>query len=381
MKLVGTCQIRKSGLPDRACIEFDLSAQTISVWLPPPSFKEIFTIGQHLINASLPIVNIEVVSPAGILCCETLPPSFVSSVLPSGFSADDGEINKIIAAENERIQGTRLCLTLRRSRVSFSVKPFVDSTRLLPETMFTNHSPDSHCKFDVQIGKRHLEVRYSPKYVFVRGEITNSERDLLRYTCSLLSLGPEQIVAQVTPTVITLNVAWATSRAYGQPVVSTNQLPQAFQSIVSHLTTCGKAQQEKRFDEITCLVGGFQQSLYVEFRLSNLLMALESFDGTNGMDANRISKLLGVVRGDADFICRVRNHLSHDAMPLREAALKAHSDLSSRSVSMRHFARLPKTHAMPWRLYVTFARLIVSAFFRECGVDHIEKLFSTMKGF
>jgi hypothetical protein len=49
-------------------------------------------------------------------------------------------------------------------------------------------------------------------------------------------------------------------------------------------------------------------------------------------------------------------------------------------MSMKLFAHLQAADDLPWRLYVTLARLVVPAFFRGCGIDETEALLPGMKG-
>jgi len=381
MRLTGTCALDRKGLPERVPIEFDTSEQTIAVWLPLPPIEKYFTAGQHFTGKSLPITDIRVVSPTAQLSCKRLPSAFVSSFGASGYSLDDGEINKVIAVEEDRIQAIRLNLTLHRSKITFTVTPFAPAVRIRPETMYTNHSSHQHQQFDVVLGKRKLGVRYSPKHVFVRGRTSAKDREILRHTLSLLSLGPEQEVTNLAPPRLTMNCSWSTAKAYGEPVLKADGLPAAFQSIIAHLVGCPTAQKERHFNEILHTVAGFQQAVFVEHRLTNLLKALESFDGTRTMAANRLASLLQIEIGDAKFVCGIRNDLIHKGIPLVEAAFNVHADLVGKGVKLKRFRSLPKTQSLPWRVHITIARLIVAALFRQFGVTTTKTLYARMKGF
>ena len=381
MKLTGTCVLHRENLPNRAPIEFDITEQTITVWLPLPEIQEFFTNGQQLIERSLPISDICVISPTAELCCSRLPSTFISSSSGTGFSLDDGEINKVIAVEDERIQALTLQLTLRQSKIVFCILPFTSTVQLKPETMYTNHSNYRHEQFDIQLGKKRLNVRYSPKYIFIRGRTTIKDREILKHALSLLSLGPEQQITQLTPPRLTLNYAWSIAKSYGEPVVERSDLPAALQSIVTHLAVSSTSQRERHFNEILHVVSGFQQTVFVEHRLANLLRALESFDGARTMAANQLAVLLQIEVGDARFICGIRNDLIHKGVTLMEAVVNVHAELKGRGVKLKRFKSLPKTQSLPWRMYITLARLIVEAHFRQFGVNSIKTLYARMKGF
>ncbi|NLX24890.1 MAG: hypothetical protein GXY61_02865 [Lentisphaerae bacterium] len=381
MKLTGTCALCRSGLPKRVPIEFDVIEQTIKIWLPLSQMQEFVMVGQCFKGKRLPITDIQVVTPTAQLSCSRLPPAFVSSTSGAGFSLDDGEINKIIAVGDNRIQAISLQLTLYQSKIVFGIAPFSPAVQLNPETMYTNHGIHLHERFDIRLGKKTLNVRYSPKHVFIRGRTTATDREILKHALSLLSLGPEQQVTQLSPPRLTLNYAWSTTKSYGESVVDRNDLPTAFQSIVTHLSSCTSIQRERRFNEILHMVTGFQQAVYVEHRLTNLLKALESFDGTRTMAANQLSTLLQIDLGDAKFICGIRNELIHKGIPLKEASVNIHADLTRKGVKLKRFKSIPKTEALPWRVYITFSRLIVEAFFRQFGINSIQTVYAHMKGF
>jgi len=48
---------------------------------------------------------------------------------------------------------------------------------------------------------------------------------------------------------------------------------------------------------------------------------------------------------------------------------------------LKRFKSIPKTEALPWRVYITFSRLIVEAFFRQFGINSIQTVYAHMKGF
>jgi hypothetical protein len=91
--------------------------------------------------------------------------------------------------------------------------------------------------------------------------------------------------------------------------------------------------------------------------------------------------LFKISKGDAQFLCGVRNCLMHRGMPLAEAAEKTWADMVSQRIQMVRFSRLPQSRRLAWRLYVTFARLIVSAYYAQLGRIRTRTLYSTTKGF
>ncbi|MHC4679586.1 MAG: hypothetical protein ACYTEK_12885 [Planctomycetota bacterium] len=275
----------------------------------------------------------------------------------------------------------RLDLTLRRSKLTLRVQPFAESVELQHESMFTNHSGHRNESFSVVIGQRTVQVRYSQKYIFASGRLRPGEIEILRHACSLIALNLEQLIVRLNPPNVTLNYSWARSKAYGEPVVLAKDLPSSLHRIVNHLLKCDEEARRRRFYEITHLAEGSQQKIFLEHRLTNLLKALESFDGTKTISANRIGQLLGIQKGDARFFCGVRNCLVHKGMSLAEAAERTHTHLTCQNVKLERFAHLPKTRKLAWRLYVTFARLIVSAYFRHAGVPNINTLFCKHRGF
>jgi len=384
MKLTGTCTLAIAGHAERALIEFDISAQTIAVWRMSSgdlTDLDFFAEPKGISSKPISVKDIEVFSPTAALSCKRLPPLFLSSSGSSGFSIDDGETSKIMAIGEGRIHAKRLDLTLRRSKLTFAVKPFSDRMQLSHESIFTNHGKHWNECFSVAIGKRSLKVRYSPRHIFVSGKLRNTDVEMLRHACSLIALGPEQLIAQLKPPRITLNYAWEKLKAYGETVVPTEDLPPSFQHIMNHLVDCDEETRRKRFYEMTHLVEGFRQGIFVEYRLTNLLKALESFDRSRTLSPNGLEKLFGMQKGDARFFCGIRNYLVHQGVSLAEAAKRTHADLTSRNVKMDRFALLPQTRRLPWRLYVTFSRLIVSAYFRQIGVRRTNRLFSKFKGF
>jgi len=382
MKLTGTCTLVVSGRSERAMIEFDISAQTITIWRTSPAdLKDFFTEGEGIWSKRVSVRDIEVFSPTALLCCDRLPPAFPSSYRPPRLSVDDGEISKIMAIGEGQVHAMRLDLALHRRKLALRVEPFADSVELQHESVFTNHSRYWNQRFSVDIGRRSFDVRYSPRHVFLTGRLRAKDAQVFRHACSLIALGPERLIAQLKPPTVTLNYSWGTAKAYGEVVISEKDLPSSFQLVLNYLTKCDEKTRRKRFYEITHIVEGFQQKIFVEHRLTNLLKALESFDGTKTLSANRLAGLLGTKKGDARFLCGIRNCLVHKGMSLAEAAQETHGDLSTQNVKMERFAHLPQTPKLSWRLYVTFSRLIVSAYFRQIGISRTNTLYPRNRGF
>jgi hypothetical protein len=381
MKLTGTCTLTISGLSERVPIEFDISEQRISVWRTVPAELRVIFDDDGIWRKTISVKDIEVFSPTGIFSCKRLPSAFLTAYRPPGLSIDDGEINKVLAIGDRSVYAMRLVLSLRRSKLTFKIRPFSKSVELQHESMFTNHSAHNNERFSVVIGQRTFPVRYSQKYVFASGKLRSGEIEILRHACSLMALNREQLIVRLNPPNVTLNYSWERSKAYGEPVVLSKDLPYSIQQIVNHLLTCDEETRKKRYYEIMHIAEGFQQKIFLEHRLTNLLKALESFDGTKTISANRLQNLLGIQKGDARFFCGVRNYIVHGGMSLTEAAQRTYVDMKIQKVKMVRFAHLPKTRKLAWRLYVTFSRLIVSAYFRQIGVPKINTLFSKHRGF
>jgi hypothetical protein len=382
MKLTGTCTLTISGRSERVPIEFDISRQSISIWRTAPiDLRDIFADGKEVWGKSISVRDIEVLSPTGVFSCKRLPSAFLTAYRPPGFSIDDGEINKVLAIGEGSVHAIRLNLTLRRSKLTLMVRPFAESVELEHELILTNHSRHNNECFSVAIGQRTFEVRYSSKYIFVRGKLRTGESDILRHASSLIALNLEQLIAQLKPPKIILNYSWGRSKAYDEPVVLAKDLPSSLQRIVNYLVNCNEETRRRRFYEIIHIAAGFQQKIFLEHRLTNLLRALESFDGTKTISANRLEQLLGIQKGDARFFCEVRNCLVHRGMSLAESAERTYANLTCQNVKMERFEHLPKTRKLAWRLYVTFSRLIVSAYFRQIGIPKMHILFSKHRGF
>jgi hypothetical protein len=382
MKLTGTCVLGIGGAVEPAAIEFDISAQTITVWrASSPTLKAFFSEPKALFSKHLAITDIRVFSPTATFSCKRLRGAFLSSYTPPGMSVDDGEIDKVLGIDDGRVHAMSLGLALRRSRLSLTVEPLAAGVQLQHEVVLTNHSRYRNESFSVAVGKRLLDVRYSSKHIFITGKLQHGDLEVFIHACSLIGLGSEQVIAQLEPPRLSLNYSWSRTRAYGENVVSPRDLPSSLQSIVTHFLDSDEKTRQRRFHEATHLVEGFRQSIYLEHRLTNILKALESFDETRTMSPNHLAIVLGIEKGDAHFLCGVRNCLIHHGMPLHEAAEKTHADLTSQKVVMNRFARLPVTPRLAWRLHVTFSRLILTAYFRQIGVPRINNLFSRCRGF
>ena len=382
MRLVGTCQNRTGEFNCRSHIEFDLKKQTIAVYVVGGDPRKSLFKGYDLINKRASIRTIEVSSRTAILTCERLPAAFVSSVRPGGFSTDDGEVNKILDLNENQYGMLQLGLTLRKGKITFKVGALSEAISPKNEIVLTNSSRHAATPFSVRLGNRKYEVRYGTDRQFVTGRASRAQSEILRNTTSLVALTRESMIAILTPRSITLNYYWSPSKGYREPLLSSSDLPAVYQTIASHLEACSEKARRERFNEIHYIVSGFNQSLLLEDRLTNLLKALESFDGTRTLSQNRVSDLLGLERGDADFVCQLRNGLIHKAMSIRDAALAAHHNLTSRGhVHPKRFRRLGSADALPWRLYLTLSRLIVTAFFRELGITEPLTVFSQKRGY
>jgi len=270
---------------------------------------------------------------------------------------------------------------LRKCKLALRIEPFADNIELQNESVFTNHSKYWRERFTVRVGRRSFEVRYLPKHIFVNGRLREIDAQVMRHALSLIALGPEQLIAQLKAHIVTLNFSWGTSKAYDEVVIPAEDLPSSVQLLVDYLTKPEEKTRRKRFYEVAHIVGGFQQAILIEHRLTNLLKALESFDGTKRLSANHLVEVLGVEKGNARFLCGVRNCLVHEGMSLAEAAQKTHGDLVAQNAKLTRFAHLPRTPRLPWRLYVTLARLIVSAYFRQIGISRTNTLFAKNRGF
>lgn len=382
MKLTGTCTLTISGHSERVPIEFDISAQSISVWRTPPAdLRDLFIAGADIWGKSISVTDIEVYSPTGVFSCKRLPSAFLSAYRPHGLSIDDGEFSKILAIEEGSVHAMKLGLTLRTSKLTLRVRPFEERVELQHESIFTNHSRYINERFSVALGRRTFQIRYSPKYIFASGKLRASESDILGHACSLIALNIEKLVVRLAPPKVTLNYSWERSKAYDEPVVLAKDLPSSLQRIIDYLLKCQEETRRKRFYEIMHLAEGFRQKIFLEHRLTNLLKAFESFDGTRTISPNRVEQLLGIEKGDARFFCGVRNCLVHRGMSLAEAAETTHAELRNQNVRMKRFAHLPRTRKLAWRLYVTFSRLIVSAYFRQIGVPKMNVLLSKYRAF
>lgn len=314
--------------------------------------------------------------------CNRLPPSFLSSYSPGGFSVDDGHVNKIIDFGENNSGTIKLGLTLKRGKVTFRVEPLPGELILRSELVLTNNSKCHGVGFKIRLGRKAFTVRYGVNRLFIIGRSNDSDREMLRYTSSLVSLTSETIITILNPPTISLNFYWSPPKGYTEKLVPENKLAVVWQQIIDALSAGSSQILGHRYNEISFLVAGFNQNLLLEDRLTNLYKALESFDGTKTLSPNRLSEIFDVTKDDAKFICELRNGLIHKGMTIHEAAIYARDKLVSiPNVSLKKFKNIGSGQMMPWRIYVTLSRMIVSAYFRELGIDKPAQIFSRFRGY
>ncbi len=382
MKLIGTCQNEIKGFNCRSNIEFDLKEQTITVHVPAQDHA-MLSVQRDILKQKVRLRDIQVFSRAAVFECRRFPAAFLSSATPGGYSVDDGLVNKILDLNENNCGILTLGVTLRRGRISFRITPLSGNPSLRPELVLTNHA--GHfvgTSFPVRFADRAYTIRYAMQRQFLTGRSTEKEREIMRHTSALISLSPERVIASLNPPSIALNYYWHEPKGYGERLFAREELPSVYQRLVDVLSGCSGDVRKRRFNEISLIVSGFDQSLLLEDRLANLYRALESFDGTTTLSANRLSKMFAISGDDTRFICELRNGLVHKGMTISDAVLFAKNKLASRShVSLSKFKNVGTSQSVPWRMYLTVARMVVYAFFSDLNAPKPASVFPKARGY
>jgi len=253
-----------------------------------------------------------------------------------------------------------------------------------PEISLTNNSVGTiGSKLDVAIGAKRFSVRYGDRRLFVAGRSNQAQREMLRHTSSLISLNRNVIISVLNPPSLTLNYAWDEPHGYSSgQLFPTEELGTIWQRILDSLAGISDEELTRRYNEISFVVAGFDQTMLLEDRLTNLYKALESFDGTRTLSSERISRMFDIGKGDAKFVCEMRNNLMHRGMSIEQAALNARNRFASnQNISLEIFRRISAHSTMPRRIYFTLSRLITAAFFREFGIGYLLQIFPGYSGY
>lgn len=67
----------------------------------------------------------------------------------------------------------------------------------------------------------------------------------------------------------------------------------------------------------------------IEIRVINLFTFLEIIDGSNTLDKNKISKLLGITTDEADILCKTRGSLIHNGKDIATALINSYNETAS----------------------------------------------------
>jgi len=384
MKLSGTCQSQVRGLEGPAAFECDPETHEIAVFFWVADLLKPMEMGVKgaLLKRPVRLHDIELASHTARFRIDKLPPAFFSSMRVGGWSIDDGQIDRLLDLNNNNTDVLKLGVTLKTGKLTLVV---VDSPREIPlseELVISNHSRYMAREFSVVLGKRTFDVRYASKRLFVSGRITQSSREIFQHTASLLALTAESIVSHLRPPKFVLYMYVSEPRGYGEEVVPKSDLASVFRRVAKRLLRMPNEERNRTYNEITYVVSGFEQSRLIEERLTSLFKALESFDNCKTLSPQGCSALLGITRDDAHYLCQVRNKLIHNGMTLAEAGVAAFNDLKSRPrVKLQMFADIRARRDLPWKLYVTFARLITAAFFVHLGVTQPVRVFSKEKAY
>lgn len=383
MKLIGTCHSDLRGFQGRAVIECDPDNQQITIFfLVSDPYRFMGAARESLLKQPVKVRNIELVSRTSRFRIAKLPPAFLSSVGVGGWSIDDGQIDTLLNLNNNDTGLVKLAISLKSGELPLHIISGPPMEHLTEELVLTNHGRYMNERFPLDIGNKTYQVRYGAKRVFIRGRITQIDREVFRHTCSLLTLAAQSMIAHLRPPRLVLNMYVPQIKAHREQVVSKAALQSSFQHIAVSLSEATDTERQRTFNEITYIASAFGESGLLEERVTSLFKALESFDGCRTLTAQRCATLLGLNRADARFVCEVRNKIIHNAMTLMDAAIEAHTRVTSRrSDSLNRFAPVRRQRDLPWKLYVTIARLITSSFFRHLGVKEHPRVFPSHKAY
>ncbi len=385
MKLIGTCQLKLDKIEGLAGIEFDLKEQSIAAYLPLPPKEILHTLthGREIIDISPILSEICVYSRSAELRCNKIPSCYISSVSGGGLSLDDNGAFDLVNLNNNLHGLLKLNITLKGGRLVFETKPLNPNVHCCHELVLTNQSNQGPTRFSVKLDSRTYTVRFGSALQVIAGRSSEKHREVFRLVSSLISLTRESIIIAQTPGRLMLNYYWSRSKGYGKSPFAKNELPRVYQDLAKLLCEGSEREMRRRRNEIMLLVCGFDQELLLEDRATNLFRALESFDKCKTLSANRIAQQFCIDKGDALFICEVRNKLFHEGMSIKEAARAAHKEITARDkVRLKRFKRLGPARDIPWKVYVTLARFVTSAFLQDVGISTAAApVFGNMKAY
>lgn len=127
---------------------------------------------------------------------------------------------------------------------------------------------------------------------------------------------------------------------------------------------------------------------YVDFRLLNLFVCMDSICGNEGRSfGKRISDTFGVSKGDGHWLAYVRNHMVHAGASISEAIAGAFADFSRkqipRGLSLSRYAAYSTAtnkQKLPFALYCDVIDLIMAYFMKVIGyslrIDKMSVLFN-----
>jgi hypothetical protein len=295
------------GFEGPAAIECDLEEHQITVFFRGGDPFELIGRRQQLealLKSPVRLRDIQLASHTARFRIARFPPAFFSSVRPGGYSLDDGNVDALLNLNNNDTGVLKLGITLKRGELALDLVDGPPGAALCEELVFTNHSRHMGINFRIGLGKREFDVRYAPKRLFLQGRISQSDKTVFHRTCSLLTLTRESFMAHLKSERVVLSMHVSEPQGHGRAIVSKDALPSSFQDLAGRLFRMSVADRIRTYHEIDLIVLGFEQSRLIEERLTSLFKALESFDACKTLSVQQCSSLLGIERGDAEYLCK-----------------------------------------------------------------------------
>lgn len=351
-KLIGTGILKEDGQEQKVQVCLNLDDNVIEIYQGISALEDKLKMLSFSLNdlnpQDLTLRDVRLISPMGIIKTDSLPDCFISALKTGGCRVIESEILKVMNEDDFTM--TKMILKPYCSKIQFNFDPFVpdyleDRCYEIIYDSAKNMNLVGH--INIHLNSDHQLTVYGDQGRFIvksRTPLSDYE-ETIRISLGILLGGPisTRFIYDGEPKTITIYLADHEGKTIGPLYCNSNgeELLNKIFNYLFHEKLVGDNRADSYDNNWKRLTRGLYFYLQglggitpIEIRVINLFTFLEIIDGSNTLDKNKISKLLGITTDEADILCKTRGSLIHNGKDIATALINSYNEIASYLVSI-----------------------------------------------